>query len=136
MFPINANNELRSMKLFNKILDDYLSRYPTKYEEDCILLKSNNLKPFSNEKNALIQIIGEKTVLLFFKDFTEICMKVISKIHISDSEFEILLDNLKRTKHPLIYQHCSYSLAKLRREEWTRAERNQKMVNLSKPTTI
>ena len=66
---ISVHNEQNAMHLLIQICNNYLKKYPTSYEDDCNRLRYGNLTPFSNERHALIQVKGEKEVLLFFKDF-------------------------------------------------------------------
>ena len=117
--PINSKNEIKAMQLLISIVDDYLSRYPTSYKEDFRRLESNELAPFSNERHAVIQIKGEKEVLLFYKDFAETSSKIIG-LECSDAEFESTLNDVARSKHAVISQHCKGVLWRLRREENTK----------------
>ena len=92
MYPLSTANELKSLYLFRSIVDDLISRYPTTYTEDLEMLNSKNveidpvtgqeqsvpsIQPFSNRRNALIQIAGEKEVLHFYLHFIEVGLKML-----------------------------------------------------------
>ena len=55
--PLNVKNELRCMRCMLSLVQSYLAVYPTTLKEDCErLLNDKDLAPFSNERNALIQV--------------------------------------------------------------------------------
>ena len=67
--PLSIWNEIRSMRNLRGLCDEYLEAYPTSYEQDVERLASttNPVPMFSNERHALIQVKGEKEVLLFYR---------------------------------------------------------------------
>jgi hypothetical protein len=112
-----------------------LSLYPTTYEEDCIQLATGNVPLFSNERNALIQIKGEKEVLLYYKDFA---LTVVRLMSVSDlNEFDEMLDTIRQTKHSFTFQYCRGTAARLVQEELRKCERRSKQVlDLTRPTIV
>jgi histone-lysine N-methyltransferase SETD3 len=77
--PICARNEIAALANIASVARTQLSRYPTTWEEDMGLLNSDTLTPFSNRKNALIVIMGEKEILRFWIQLSEICTNLFSK---------------------------------------------------------
>ena len=77
--PICARNEIAALANIAAVARTQLSRYPTSWEEDIALLTSDTLTPFSNRKNALIVIMGEKEILRFWIKLSEICTDLFSK---------------------------------------------------------
>lgn len=101
---ISSNNEFRMLQQLIRICDNHLLAYPTIYEQDFERLKNNNLQQFTNERNVLIQIKGEKEILLYLKDFALTVLKLISaKTH---EEFDELLNYVRINKHISIFQYC------------------------------
>jgi histone-lysine N-methyltransferase SETD3 len=86
--PINVANETRSLILLNELCDDYLSRYPTTLQEDLEMLKDGKIPEFSNRRNALIQVKGEKVVLHHYKDLTETALNFL-RVSSSMTEKEV-----------------------------------------------
>ncbi len=96
--PVNVDNELRSMRLLLSICKSYLSIYPTSYDDDVKRLSNTKssssstskissidnegvdleLTPFSNHRNAIIQIKGEKEILLYYANLAEISIDLLS----------------------------------------------------------
>lgn len=77
--PICARNEIAALANIASVARTQLSSYPTTWEEDMGLLNSDTLTPFSNRKNALIVIMGEKEILRFWIQLSEICTNLFSK---------------------------------------------------------
>jgi len=116
-FPLNEGNEMRAMELLQRMTQDYLSRYPTTYEEDVRRLTvrgSGELVQFTNERHAVIQIKGEKEVLLFLKDFADTTIEVLKMLHCDRTEYETSMDRIADSKHPIIAHYCSSTLGRLR----------------------
>jgi len=134
--PINLRNEIRAMQHLAAICEDYLSRYPTSLEDDIASLKSPDLKPFSNEKHALIQVRGEKEVLHFFKRFCEAVLCGLTLRINATSEFDVLLQRYSTEEHSLTYHYCRTVVLKLRLDEQHRLDLMQKNVDMSKPTVV
>jgi len=59
---VSLRNEVASLGLIAKAMEARLEAYPTTLEQDNALMASNTLTPFSNRRNALIVMIGEKEI--------------------------------------------------------------------------
>jgi hypothetical protein len=65
--PISLRNEFVAMTLLTEIMIDHLARFPTTIEEDVSdLADEKQYPPFSNRRNAKIQVKSEKEVLCHF----------------------------------------------------------------------
>lgn len=138
---IGTKNEYRAMALLEKVCLDLLSKYATTYEQDIERLKrKNGIDPdavplFSNERNALIQIKGEKEVLLFFIDFATTAMKLLKSKDIY--EFDNTINSIRINKHNLIFQYCRSVVGRLVQEEFRRNDfKKRAQLDLSKPTIV
>ena len=132
--PISVHNELRAMQSLVHLIAHYLAQYPTSYEQDVARLANNDLAPFSNERHAVIQIKGEKEVLLFFRDFAQTAISLLQCTDII--QFDELLEQIRDTKHPVIYYHSKGPLLRLHQEELRRTEMRRRKVDLSRPTVV
>ena len=77
--PISRRNEIAALAAFAGVARRQLQRYPTTYEEDKDVLASGKIRPFSNRRNALIVILGEKEILHFWIDAARVCSDILSK---------------------------------------------------------
>lgn len=134
MIPINSKNEMKAMQLLKRTTEDYLSRYPTKYEDDVRRLSSSELSQFSNERHAVIQIAGEKEVLLFYLDLATTAIKLLTNIHSSDDIFNLLLADVLTQKRAVIQMFCQTYYPKLRREEIALDNIRRKSTDISQST--
>lgn len=113
-FALNINNETKILQHLKKLIESYLSEYPSSYDDDNLKLASNAVQPFSNERHALIQVKGEKEVLLFYKDFAETALRLLD---IKDqSAYSEALQEIRETKHPFVQQYCRNTIGRLRAE--------------------
>lgn len=84
-YPISTTNEIKVLYLFKSICEDYLSKYKFKYceHQQMLLQKDANdeyvYKPYSNLRNAIIQVIGEQEVLQFY---IHLCVVGLKLLHI------------------------------------------------------
>lgn len=132
---ITLRNEIRAMQALVRLCEDYLRKYPTTFEEDVQRLTHGNVPLFSNERNALIQVKGEKEVLLFFKDFASTALIGLRSRDIN--EFDEFLNQVRVTKHTIIFQYCRGTVGRLLHEELRRGElRSHRHMDLSKPTVV
>ena len=69
---------------------------------------------FSNRRNALIQVKGEKEVLHYYKDFGNVAMSLLEVETMSD--FQTLLENIRVSKHWLVYEYCRGTLSRLKQD--------------------
>lgn len=120
---INPFNEYRAMQHLQLLCESYLSKYPNTYESDCQRLASHAELPlFSNERHAVIQVRGEKEVLLFFRDFAIVAQHLLRIRDIKILEDEIL--SIRATKHAIIVDHAKNVIHKLLIEEYQRQAKN------------
>jgi Rubisco LSMT substrate-binding len=136
--PISVRNEIRAMRLLKTICEDLLAGYPNSYEDDCLRLADDSsprsLAPFSNERHALIQVKGEKEVLLFYKDFSRTAIRLLELK--DDSCFNAEVAAVWPLKHVVVQQYLSNSLCRLRQDDKQRAELRQRNVDFSRPTVV
>ena len=127
---VSLRNEIRALKHLYGVCQDYLSRYKTTYEEDCALLQSDKLEPFSNHRNAVIQVKGEKEVLLFYQDFcdTALCLAHCKSLN----EYESVFATVTSTKHPIIVKYCRHVISKLYQAELLKMQN----VDMSRPVVV
>ena len=132
---ISLKNELRAMKLLHQICEEYLNAYPTTFDQDCERLQYGNLQPFSNERHALIQIKGEKEVLLFFRDFASVATQLLQ---VKDADhFESLLECVRVLKDPVVYQYCRGTIGRLLHDDMRRQlEHRKRDMDLTRPTIV
>lgn len=132
--PISVRNEMAVLKSLLAMCDQLLSSYPTTCVQDKDRLLCGDVPLFSNERNALIQVKGEKEVLLFFKALAE------SSIALLESEgmlrFDEQLEALRTSKHPIIYHYARGTLSRLHQDELRRNEIRQRKLDLSRPTVV
>lgn len=132
---ISVSNELRAMQYLRDLCDTYLSRYPTTYESDVERLKSDDsLVLYSNERHAVIQVRGEKEVLLFFRDFAESGIKLLQAPDMD--AFDVLLEEIRLSKDVIIFYYCRSVCGRLLHENRRRAERNIRSYDLARPTVV
>jgi len=131
---VSVRNEQRAMMSLVCLCDQHLSDYPTSYEADCQRLQHGNIAPFSNERHALIQVKGEKEVLLFYKDFGITAVKLLQARDIH--ELDVLMEQVRVTKHPIMYHYCRDTVSRLKQDELRRQEIRRKNFDLSKPTVV
>ena len=132
--PISVRNELRAMTALQALVASYLAAYPTTFQQDNARLDGDEFAPFSNERHAVIQVRGEKEVLLFFADFADTCIKLLQCADID--HFEEVLEEVRRKKHPVIYMHGKTSLSRLHQDEARRAEIRRRKWDLTRPTVV
>jgi histone-lysine N-methyltransferase SETD3 len=133
---ISLKNELRMCQSLVRICDEQLRKYPTTLEEDVDRLANGNVPLFSNERNALIQVTGEKEVLYFFRDLASTGMIGLKLREIG--EFEGFINQVRQTKHVLIFHYCRATIGRLVNEEFRRGDyrTQQSNIDLSRPTVV
>ena len=131
---ISIGNEQRAMLQLHSICEDYLAQYPTTFEHDMERLQFGNVAPFSNERNALIQVKGEKEVLLFFKDFSQTALELL---HCTDADqFDRKLEQVRTLKHTIVYVYGAGVCSRLMHDASRRLEERVKSFDLSRPTVV
>lgn len=117
-FAVSIRNETKALQHLSLICDEYLSKYPNSFESDCRRLASTELAPFSNERHAVIQVKGEKEVLLFYRDLATIGQQVLRLRDMSLVEEE--MNNIRLNKHQVVYQYIRNNAYRLRVDEQRR----------------
>jgi hypothetical protein len=132
--PISLRNELAAMTLLKENVIEHLARFPATIEEDVgDLLDEESYPPFSNRRNAKIQVKGEKEVLFHFLLWAESAIHVINFIE-NDSEgwqgFEDAIEALQEAEvHWSIVRYCDSVLgAELRAD---RKEKRRSTTSMS-----
>jgi hypothetical protein len=91
-------------------------RYEHSYESDCARLAStdeNELPLYSNARNAVIQVKGEKQVLIHYLNFANTGLAHIRCS--SDTQFDNMLQQLEEKSSTHVYSYCAIEISKLRR---------------------
>lgn len=132
---ISIKNELKALSYLIKICDELLRKYPTTYEQDVERLARGNVALFSNERNALIQVKGEKEVLIFFKDLAATAINLMKSQNFE--EFDYYLNEIRESKHTLVFQYCRFTVGRLFQDERRRGElKNRRSLDMTKPTVV
>ncbi|KAJ1430215.1 hypothetical protein B484DRAFT_396031 [Ochromonadaceae sp. CCMP2298] len=133
---VSIKNESRVMGALVATCGELLSHYPTSFAHDVERLSNpdSNIAPFSNERHALIQVKGEKEVLLFLQDLGSTSASLLQIV--DGAKFEQQLEQVRCTKHALIYQYARGTIARLHQDEVRRAENRRRKLDLSRPTVV
>lgn len=139
---ISVKNEIRALRLLVQTCDNLLAAYPTSFDEDCDRLLHAGVPLFSNERNALIQVKGEKEVLLFYKDFATAALALLGSKEVED--FDRILNEVRLSKHSMLFHYCRTTISRLLQDEQRRADRGaadrrgngHQTLDLSKPTIV
>ncbi len=137
--PVSIRNEIHTSRVVRNICKHMLSLYSTTLEEDLELLRPENIEKvplYSNRRNALIHVRGEKEVLHHFLGLAECCLNLLCIAEDMDEEFIAQIENIRMNQSPLIYQYCKNSIALVRKQEAQRIELIQKNLDLSRPTIV
>jgi len=118
-FPFGLRNERAALEVLASICEEYLSKYPTTLEEDKTLLASGDLKPFSNHRHAVIQIIGEKNVLHHYLELARLALGIIDRNDPLNDEQQ---SELYATKHQHMVDYCVNVVGQIRRHEQAKAK--------------
>jgi hypothetical protein len=110
------------------------SRYKTSYEDDCAALASDRLKPFSNERHAIIQLKGEKQILHFYVSFVDTAVAMLQTRQ--PVELARLMDVCRASGHAMTVKYCQTVVQRLKADEERDLAYRQRTVDLSKPTKV
>eukprot|EP00949_MAST-11_sp_MAST-11-sp1_P002718 g2718.t1 len=76
--PVSTSNELRALRMLAWLMKRQLERYETSYEADLALMNSRAQPPrFTNRRNALIYILGEKEICRFYIKLCQECTQYL-----------------------------------------------------------
>jgi histone-lysine N-methyltransferase SETD3 len=135
--PVSTRLEFKVLIKLNELISQYLAAYPTTYDDDCKRLESpDGPVLFSNERHALIQVKGEKEILLFYKEFTETGIRLLQIKDNNWIEYDAIMNQVRNSKHSIVYQYCRNVIHRLRCDEQRRNEIRQKSVDFSRPTIV
>jgi len=118
-FPFGLRNEKAALEVFAGICEEYLSKYPATYEDDKALLESGSLKPFSNQRHAVIQVMGEKKILLHYLDLCRTALALIAEDAPLTDEKQA---ELYAQKGQHIGDYCANVVGQIRRHEQAKAK--------------
>lgn len=114
-FALSVANERLALQHLYDVVKKCLAAYPTTLAEDNNALLHGDLPPFSNKRNARIQIRGEKEVLHHYLDFAETGLSVIDLK--DEKEFNAEIELIQSTRHNCIAQYCGDVIGAILREE-------------------
>ena len=76
--PVSLDNEEKVLRHFGRICMAQLKKYDTTWDDDKLRLAADDgPQPFTNERNALIYMAGEKEICHFYIDLMMECVKYI-----------------------------------------------------------
>ena len=76
--PLSCENEAAVLRDIADTCVAQLALYPTTLQEDYARLEdAESLPPFSNARNAVIHVRGEKEVLHFYMDLASFCVPLL-----------------------------------------------------------
>ena len=78
-YPINKKIEIKVLKHLKYLCEQALGKYPTTIKEDQKIYNENkNKKDFDfNYRNCLLLLMNEKSVLMYYINFCEYCLKLL-----------------------------------------------------------
>ena len=113
---LNTRNERRALTRLNEICDDYLGRYPTTLQDDIAMLGSEKLPMYSNRRNAVIQVKGEKEILHVLKKLTQCALRLLAAE--SHENVAAVLSLIRGSEHVYVQQYCEILALRLWRKEF------------------
>jgi hypothetical protein len=122
--PLRMVHEIKTLVLLREICEDYLSRYERTLEEDIEELKDLDKCPmFSNRRNAVIQLRGEKVVLHHYKDLAESALAFLQAPSMVEADIELATLSVS-AKHRSIFEFVRNELYRLKMYEEDRKIRD------------
>jgi len=97
-YPISLRNEQAVMTHWKGMIDAMLSAYPRTLDEDKQQLAGDTLKPFSNERHAIIQVAGEKEVLHHLREHCTLAARMMEVDVFDDAEYNTKLRELEQAR--------------------------------------
>lgn len=99
-FPISLDNEEKVLRHIGRICMNQLKEYETSWEEDTKTLSDpEGPKPFTNERNALIYMAGEKEICHYYIDLMMEGVKYIRMLKTRDVNTARQLQSMLREKY-------------------------------------
>eukprot|EP00588_Corethron_pennatum_P012680 CAMPEP_0194265332 /NCGR_PEP_ID=MMETSP0169-20130528/614_1 /TAXON_ID=218684 /ORGANISM="Corethron pennatum, Strain L29A3" /LENGTH=508 /DNA_ID=CAMNT_0039005773 /DNA_START=142 /DNA_END=1668 /DNA_ORIENTATION=+ len=112
-FPLSLRNERAALEQLLRIVRRTLSEYSTSLEEDIKALESDRFVLFSNIRNAIIQVKGEKEVLHHFENFA---VTAINVMDLNDADCVSATVAVQHSQHHTIAVYCLDVIGPLRRK--------------------
>lgn len=133
--PLGVANEIRALIGLRSQLEDMLAAYATSYAEDCARLAAvpPRPEPFSNERHALIQVRGEKQVLLFYSELVDTALE-LSRVR--EVDWDATLAEAVQGRPEALSAYCRGVLGRARQEDQRRLEARQRSMDYSRPTAV
>merc|ERR1712151_487953 len=75
---ISKRNTAKAFQLLADAMKKKLKMYATTYEQDLQRLGNGSLRPFSNQRNALVVICGEKEICHFYVQLAKVVVPLLS----------------------------------------------------------
>ena len=79
-YPINKINEINVLKYLKNLCEQALAKYPTSLNRDQQIYEQNKQKnDFNfNYRNCLLLLMSEKSVLIYYIEFCDYCLKLLT----------------------------------------------------------
>lgn len=105
-FPamLSSRNERAALLALRDMCEDYLSRYPTSLEQDLARLASPELPQYSNQRNAVLQVKGEKVILVALKRLVAAGLQLLSLVTLQERDAH--LASVHRVEHQYAAEYC------------------------------
>jgi hypothetical protein len=100
----SSRNETRALQQLDSMCDDYLGRYQHSLAQDLALLASDVLPLYSNHRNAVIQIKGEKEILHVLKRLVAAGLRLLESP--SHAAVRATLGSIRKDEHVYVGQYC------------------------------
>lgn len=137
--PVSIRNEILTLQHLKSICITMIYKYPTTLEQDRINLREENIVNYplySNKRNALIQVKGEKEVWHHYLDLAECGLKLLLIKEGQEELFDSELEEIRKCYSILIFQYCANVVSKVRRSEYRRNSNAFKNLDLTRPTIV
>jgi hypothetical protein len=142
-YALSIKNEILMWKKLLQIVASLLSAYPATYDQDVALLADTSPETgapmFSNKRNALIQVKGEKEVLLFYKEMGDTALAILQTWpveNVGSNEFYEKMEDMRCNQHFIIYNYCKSVAQRLLTEEKRKNEARARNMNMALPTVV
>mmetsp|Transcript_35684 Transcript_35684/g.82996 ORF Transcript_35684/g.82996 Transcript_35684/m.82996 type:complete len:357 (+) Transcript_35684:902-1972(+) len=125
-FPLSLRNERAALEHLLQIVRCAMSEYTTSLKEDIRTLESNQFPMFSNERNAIVQVKGEKEVLQHYENFA---VTAINIMDLNDNDFVAATAEIQSSEHHTTACYCVDVIGSIHREDRKKSKSNVIPVN-------
>lgn len=112
---LNSRNEAEALQLLTTVCDEYLARYKTSLEEDRLTLASGALPMYSNRRNAVLHVRGEKEILHTLRVLAD-CGQRLLRLS-TEQEVIVRLEEIRSKEHFFVQQYCESLVHRIWRRE-------------------